>query len=112
MDHLFFSWLATQSYSVEVAIGTIFVVIIAPAVLAGMAFARDLGGTADRGTIAHERAVESVERGKKNLWRLHPTRHLAMRPRQPIRDQLGYWLRPLSSYPIRQEMGDSSNSPA
>ena len=37
MDHLFFSWLATQSYSVEVAIGTIFVVIIAPAVLAGMA---------------------------------------------------------------------------
>jgi len=37
MDHLFFSWLATQSYSVEVAIGTIFAVVIAPAVLVGMA---------------------------------------------------------------------------
>ena len=37
MDSLFFGWLAAQSYSIEVAVGAIFVVIIAPAVLAGMA---------------------------------------------------------------------------
>jgi hypothetical protein len=34
---MFFSWLAAQSYSIEVAIGVLFMVVIAPVVLAGMA---------------------------------------------------------------------------
>jgi hypothetical protein len=92
MDHLFFSWLATQSYSVEVAIGTIFVVIIAPAVLAGMA---SLATWAERPIgelLRMSGLLNPLERGRKNLWRLHPTRHLAMRTREPVRDQLAYGL--------------------
>ena len=92
MDHLFFSWLATQSYSVEVAIGTIFVVIIAPAVLAGMA---SLATWAERPIgelLRMSGLLNPLKRGNKNLWWLHPTRHLAMWTRQPIRDQLGYGL--------------------
>jgi hypothetical protein len=34
---MFFSWLAAQSYSIEVAIGVLFMVVIAPVMLAGMA---------------------------------------------------------------------------
>ena len=67
MDHLFFSWLATQSYSVEVAIGTIFVVIIAPAVLAGMA---SLATWAERPIgelLRMSGLLNPLERGKKNL---------------------------------------------
>ena len=69
MDHLFFSWLATQSYSVEVAIGTIFVVIIAPAVLAGMA---SLATWAERPIgelLRMSGLLNPLKRGKKNLWR-------------------------------------------
>jgi len=34
---MFFSWLAAQSYFIEVAMGVLFMVVIAPVVLAGMA---------------------------------------------------------------------------
>ena len=67
MDHLFFSWLATQSYSVEVAIGTIFVVIIAPAVLAGMASLATWAERPIKELLRMSGLLNPLKRGKKNL---------------------------------------------
>ena len=91
-DHLFCSWRATQSYSVEVAIGTIFAVVIAPAVLVGMASLVTLAERPIGELLRMSGLLNPLKRGNKNLWWLHPTRHLAMWTRQPIRDQLGYGL--------------------
>src|SRR5215510_10112450 len=83
MDHLLFSWLATQPYSVEVAIGTIFVVIIAPAVLGGMAA---LGTWVERPIgelLRMSGLLNPLERGEKNLWRLHLKVSVPNHPRAP-----------------------------
>ena len=72
MDQMFFSWLAAQPYSVEVAIGAIFVVILAPAVMGGMAA---LAGWSEHLIVEVLRlcgVLEPLEREKKILWRLLP----------------------------------------
>ena len=71
MGHLFFSWLATQPDSVEVAIGAIFVVIIAPAVLGGMAALATWAERPIGELLRMSGLLNPLERGKKNLWRLH-----------------------------------------
>ena len=73
MDRIFFSWLAAQPYSTEVAVGATFVVLIAPAVLAGIAA---LATWAERPVTELLRVsglLNPLEREKKTMWRLRPT---------------------------------------
>jgi hypothetical protein len=70
MDGAFFSWLATQSYSIEVAIGAFFVVIIAPAVLAGIAVLATWVEQLTGDVLRMSGLLNPLERGRKNLWRL------------------------------------------
>jgi hypothetical protein len=77
MDQVFFTWLAAQPYSVEVAIGAIFVVIIAPAVLAGMAAAATWAERLVGELLRVSGLLLPLEREKKMLWR----------PRTPRRTQ-------------------------
>jgi len=76
MDTIFFSWLAGQPYSIEVAVGASFVVLIAPAVLAGIA----VFATWAEGPLAEllrmSGLFDPLEREKKTLWRLLPRRQL------------------------------------
>jgi hypothetical protein len=89
MDQVFFSWLAAQPYSIEVAVGAVFVVLIAPAVLGGMAA---LATWAERlvGELLRVSGVlDALEREKKTLWRVGPLRvahtHLPRVEGQPTR---------------------------
>ena len=80
MDQLFFSWLAAQPYSIEVAVGAIFVVIVAPAVLAGMAALATWAERLIGELVRFSGLLNPLEREKMNLWRLQvPLRshHLA-----------------------------------
>jgi len=73
---MFFSWLAAQSYAIEVAIGVLFMVIMAPVVLAGMAA---LASSAERLVVELLRVngmFDFMERDKKTLFRLRPERRL------------------------------------
>ena len=74
MDRLFFSWLAAQPYSIEVAVGAIFVVIIAPAVLAGLAAAATWAERLIEELVRMSGLLNPLERGKMNLWRLRSHR--------------------------------------
>jgi len=70
---MFFSWLAAQSYSIEVAIGVLFMVVIAPVMLAGMA---GLASWAEQPVVELLRMsgmFDLLEREKKTLWRLPHT---------------------------------------
>ena len=80
MDHLFFSWLAGQPYSIEVAVGAMFVVIIAPAVLAGMAALATWAERLIGELVRISGLLNPLEREKMNLWRLQaplPSHRLA-----------------------------------
>jgi hypothetical protein len=77
MDQVFFTWLAAQPYSVEVALGAIFVVIVAPAVLAGMAAAATWAERLVGELLRVSGLLLPLEREKKMLWR----------PRTPRRTQ-------------------------
>jgi hypothetical protein len=70
MDQVFFTWLAAQPYSVEVAVGAIFVVIIAPAVLAGMVVAATWAERLIGELLRVSGLLLPLEREKKTLWRL------------------------------------------
>src|SRR4051794_4715067 len=70
MDGVFFSWLATQPYSIEVAIGAMFVVIIAPVVLAGIAVVATWIEQLTGDLLRMSGLLTPLERGRKNLWRL------------------------------------------
>jgi hypothetical protein len=84
MDHLFFSWLATQPYSIEVAVGAIFVVIIAPAVLAGMAALATWAERLIGELVRISGLLNPLEREKMNLWRLQtPLRSHRLAAEQP-----------------------------
>jgi len=81
MDRVFFSWLAAQSYSVEVAFGALFVVVIAPAVLSGMAALATWAERYIGDLLQASGLLDSLEREKKTMWRLRPhtARHLRHR---------------------------------
>jgi hypothetical protein len=89
MDKVFFSWLASQPYSVEVAVGAVFVVLIAPAVLGGMvvvaAWVERLVGR----LLRMSGLLIPLERETKALWRLR-----APRPANPRRADLSHSQRP------------------
>ncbi len=74
MDHVFFSWLAAQPYSVEVAISAVFVVVIAPVVLAGMAALASWLEQLAIEALRLSGLLDSLEREKLNLWQLRPKR--------------------------------------
>jgi hypothetical protein len=74
MDQVFFSWLAAQPYSIEVAVGALFVVIVAPAVLGGMAALATWGERLIGQGLRMSGLLNPLERGKKTLWRLNKSR--------------------------------------
>jgi len=71
MDQVFFSWLAAQPYSIEVAVGALFVVIVAPAVLGGMAALATWGERLIGEGLRMSGLLNPLERGKNTAWRLH-----------------------------------------
>src|SRR5690349_4939618 len=74
MDKVFFSWLAAQPYSVEVAVGATFVVLIAPAVLAGMVVAATWVERLVGELLRVSGLLIPLERETKTLWRLRAPR--------------------------------------
>jgi hypothetical protein len=81
MDQVFFSWLAAQPYSIEVAVGALFVVIVAPAVLGGMAALATWGERLIGEGLRMSGLLNPLERGKNTAWRLHKS------PRQPSTEE-------------------------
>jgi hypothetical protein len=79
MDTIFFSWLAAQPYSIEVAVGASFVVLIAPAVLAGIAVFATWAEGPLADLLRMSGLLDPLEREKKTLWRLLPRRQLRRR---------------------------------
>jgi len=79
MDSIFFSWLAAQPYSIEVAVGATFVVLIAPAVLAGIAALVTWAERPVAELLRMSGLLDPLEREKKTLWRLLPRRPLLRR---------------------------------
>jgi len=81
MDSIFFSWLAAQPYSIEVAVGATFVVLVAPAVLAGIAVFATWAERPVTDVLRMSGLLDPLEREKKTLWRLLPRRQLHKRYR-------------------------------
>jgi hypothetical protein len=79
---MFFSWLAAQSYFIEVAMGVLFMVVIAPVVLAGMAALASWAEQLVSELLSMSGIFDVLEREKKTLWRLSPER--LARKHQPI----------------------------
>ena len=79
MDSIFFSWLAAQPYSIEVAVGATFVVLVAPAVLAGIAVLATWAERPVTDLLRMSGLLDPLEREKKTLWRLLPRRQLHKR---------------------------------
>jgi len=79
MDKVFFSWLAAQPYSVEVAVGATFVVLIAPAVLAGMVVAATWVERLVGELLRVSGLLIPLERETKTLWRLRAPRRAGLR---------------------------------
>src|SRR3954451_18609279 len=79
MDTIFFSWLASQPYSIEVAVGATFVVLIAPVVLAGIAALATWAEGPLAELLRMTGLLDPLEREKKTLWRLLPRPQLRRR---------------------------------